>query len=97
MGIASHHRRLTRLEAASGTAKTEPLVFSLSEWAEGAPLAFEKGEEETIARMKANALDRLVAAGKIEDQDRERVQFIVRVLVRPSRPEQLEPYGGQCA
>ena len=75
------------METASGVTKTEPLVFCLSEWAEGAPLAFEKGEEETIARMKANALDRLVAAGKIEDQDRERVQFIVYILVDPPKRE----------
>ena len=34
-------------------------------------------------RMGANALDRLVAAGKIRDTDRERVTFIVRVLVPP--------------
>jgi hypothetical protein len=68
------------LEAANGTTKTETLFFSLRDWAEGCPIAFEEGEEETIARMEANALDRLVAAGKIRDTDRDRVTFIVRVL-----------------
>ena len=97
MGIASHHRRLKRLEAASGILKEGRLLFSLHDWAEGCPIAFEENEDEKVGRMQANALDRLVAAGKIEVQDRDRVKFIVRVLVRPSRPEQLEPYGGQCA
>ncbi len=83
MSIASHYRRLTRLEAANGTAKTETLFFRLQDWAEGCPIAFEENEDEKIGRMEANALDRLVAAGKIRDTDRERVTFIVRVLVPP--------------
>ena len=33
--------------------------------------------------MEANALDWLVAAGTIRDEDRDRVTFIVRVLVPP--------------
>ena len=85
MGIASHHRRLERLEAANGIFKEGRLLFRLQDWAEGCPIAFEEGEEETIACMEANALDRLVAAGKIRDEDRERVQFIVRVLVSPPK------------
>jgi hypothetical protein len=83
MGIASHHRRLERLEAERGITKTETLYFRLHEWAEGCPIAFEENEDEKIGRMEANALDRLVAAGKIEVQDRDRVTFIARVLVPP--------------
>ena len=83
MGIASHPRRLARLEAANGTTKTGTLFFSLRDWAEGAPTAFEENEDEKISRMEADALDRLVAAGKIRDTDRDRVTFIVRVLVPP--------------
>ncbi len=75
------------MEVANGILKEGRLPFSLHEWAEGCPIAFEEGEEETIACMEANALDRLVAAGKIRDEDRERVQFIVRVLVSPPKRE----------
>ena len=51
------------------------LVYRLHERAEGCPVAFEKWEKENIPQFKANALDRLVAAGKIRDIDRERVTF----------------------
>jgi len=91
MGIASHKRRLSHLEAATGATEAEPLVFRLHEWAEGSPLREGiNDDDETIARMEAEALDRLVAAGEISDEDRDRVEFIVRVLVSPTRPEQLE-------
>jgi hypothetical protein len=86
MGIASHKRRLSRLEAATGATKAEPLVFRLHEWAKGGPIR--KGindDDETIARMEAEALDRLVAAGEISDEDRDCVQFVVRIIVAPSR------------
>lgn len=94
MGMANHQRRLARLEAERSVTKSEQLFFHLHEWAEGAPVAFREGEDddETIATMRADALDRLVAADKIEECDRDRVVFIVRTFVTPSRPEQLEPY-----
>jgi len=38
--------------------------------------------------LKANALDRLVAVGKIREIDREHVTFIVRTLVHP--PERAD-------
>jgi hypothetical protein len=38
---------------------------------------------ERIPQLKANALDRLVAAGKIKERDRERVRFILRTIVHP--------------
>ena len=40
-------------------------------------------ENEAISRMKTDELDRLVAAGTINEIDRERVSFIVRRIVRP--------------
>jgi len=85
-------RRLERLEAEmrrQTKGETPWLVYYLHEWAEGAPIAFEEGEgdEETIARMEANALDRLVAAGKIRDEHRDNVTFIVRQLVSPPKRE----------
>ena len=92
MGIVSQNRRLKRLEAVSTT--TQPLFYELHQWASGGPI--EKGvndDDETIAKMKAEALDRLVAAGEITDEDRARVRFIVYIAVKPTRPEQLEPYG----
>ena len=40
------------------------------------------------SQWKANALDRLVAAGTIREIDRERVRFIVRCIVQPpERPD----------
>jgi hypothetical protein len=81
------------LEARSAVNKTEPIVFRLHEWVDRPP--FREGvddDPETLARMKAKALDRLIAAGKIEECDRHRVQFIVWVTNKPSRPEQLVPY-----
>ena len=87
MGRVSQNRRLARLEAATGATKAEPLVFNLADWAEGGPIR--KGvndDDETIARMEAEALDRLIEAGEIGDEDRERVQFVVRVVVGASEP-----------
>ena len=40
-------------------------------------------EDEAISRMKTDELDRLVAAGKIREIDREHVRFIVRRIVQP--------------
>jgi hypothetical protein len=42
----------------------------------------------TFPNSEANALDRLVAAGKIRETDRERVTFIVRTIIYPpQRPD----------
>ena len=47
---------------------------------------------ESIPQWKANALDRLVAAGTIRDIDREHVRFIVRKIVHPpERPDDPLP------
>ncbi len=86
-------KRLERLETEMRrqTQGEEPwLVYCLHEWAEGCPIAFKEGEDddETIARMEANALDRLVAAGKIGERHRERVTFIVQTLVSPPAREE---------
>jgi hypothetical protein len=48
-------------------------------------LALEEWEMESILQWKANALDRLVAAGKIREIDRERVTFIVRLIAHPPK------------
>ena len=79
--------RLDKLEAAMrGRDSRDPpdgLVYRLCEWAEDCPVAFEEWERESIPQLKANALDRLVAAGKIKEIDRERVTFIVHTIVHP--------------
>ena len=50
-------------------------------------LALEEWEMENIPQLKSNALDRLVAAGKIREIDR-RVRFIVlRIVHPPERPD----------
>ena len=43
----------------------------------------EMEEEGAVSRLKTDGLDRLVAAGKIREIDRERVRFIVRTIVHP--------------
>ena len=49
-------------------------------------------ENEAIFRMKTDELDRLVAAGTINEIDREGVSFIVRRIVRPpDRPDDPLP------
>jgi hypothetical protein len=54
-------------------------------------LALEEWEMENIPQLKSNALDRLVAAGKIREIDR-RVRFIVRRIVHPpERPDDPLP------
>jgi hypothetical protein len=51
-------------------------------------LALEEWEMENIPQLKSNALDRLVAAGKIKEIDRDRVTFIVRTIIHPpERPD----------
>jgi hypothetical protein len=57
-----------------------PLYYSLHDWAEGALQVFCPGQEDIIARLQAEALIRLVAAGEIGDKDRERVIWLTRYL-----------------
>jgi hypothetical protein len=97
MGIAGHNQRLKRLETSRGAAESGRLVFFLYDWADGAPIGFNSEEEEEalFPRFQAAALDNLVAKGKIRECDRSRVQFIVWVSAKPSRPEQLEPFSQQ--
>ena len=55
-------------------------------------LALEEWEMENIPQWKTNALDWLVATGKIREIDRERVRFIVRrIVLPPERPDDLLP------
>jgi hypothetical protein len=51
-------------------------------WAERTPVAFETAKKRRLTH-EANALDGLIAAGKIREIDREHVIFIVRTLVHP--------------
>jgi hypothetical protein len=56
------------------------------------PREWQIEEEEAISRMKTDELDRLVAAGRIQEIDRERVRFIVRRIVQPpERPDDPLP------
>jgi hypothetical protein len=80
--------RLERLEArVTAQSKEEEswvcreLIYDPRDW--------EIGEEEAIARMKTDELDRLVAAGEIRERDRGRIKWIMNILVSP--PEHL-PY-----
>jgi hypothetical protein len=62
-------------------------------------LALEEWEMENIPQLKSNALDRLVATGKIREIDRERVRFIIRkVVYPPKRPDDPFPEKvvGRC-
>ena len=60
------------------------LIYNPHEW--------QIEENEAIFRMKTDELDRLVAAGTINEIDRERVSFIVRRIVRPpDRPDDPLP------
>ena len=80
MGTSSHSLRLKRLEAYGAASKTEPLFFCLHEWADRTISQLAHDDPETIAREEAKALDRLFAAGKIQECDRHRVRFIVWVI-----------------
>ena len=73
--------RLDKLEAAMrGRDGGEPahglicgrLIYDPSEW--------QIEEDEAITRLKADELERLVAAGTIREIDREHVRFIVRLF-----------------
>ena len=79
--------RLARLEAMHGD-DDSPLIFCLPDWAEGCPRAFQPWEKkELFPHFKAIALDNLLAAGKIRECDRDRVQLMVRVLAYPPERE----------
>ena len=64
----------------SGDDSRRPLYYSLHDWAESAPQVFCPGQEDDIARLQAEALNRLVAAGEIRDEDRERIVWRTRHL-----------------
>ena len=64
------------------------LIYDPSEW--------QIEEDEAISRMKAEELDRLIAAGEIGEKDREHVRFIVRRIVQPpERPDDPLPENAQ--
>ena len=85
--------RLDKLEAAMrGRDGRDPpdgrwicrLIFDPREW--------QIEEDEAITRLKADELERLVAAGTIREIDREHVRFIVRRIVQPpERPDDPLP------
>jgi len=54
------------------------LIYNPREW--------NISEEEAIAKMQADELDRLVASGEIKESDGERVNFITTCIVHPSPP-----------
>jgi len=58
-------------------------VYRLSDWAQECPVALEEWEMENVPQWRAEALDRLVAAGKIREIDRKRVTFIARTIAHP--------------
>ena len=56
------------------------------------PREWQIEEDEATSRMKTEELDRLVAAGRIIEKDREHVRFIVRRIVQPpERPDDSCP------
>jgi hypothetical protein len=86
--------RLDKLEAAMrGRDGRDPpdgpwicrrLIYDPREWV--------SAEDEAISQIKTEELDRLVAAGKITEPDREQVRFIVRRIVQPpERPDDCLP------
>ena len=89
--------RLDKLEAAMrGRDGRDPphgrwicrrLIYDPREW--------QIEEDEAISRMKTEELDRLVAAGRIGEIDREHARFIVRILVHP--PERLDDPSAEKA
>jgi hypothetical protein len=59
------------------------------------PREWQIEEEEAISRMKTDELERLVAAGRIKENDREHMRFIVRRIVQPpERPDDPLPENG---
>jgi hypothetical protein len=49
------------------------------------PLEWACEKDEAISRMQTDELDRLVAAGEIREVDRDRVRWIVRIIVDPPK------------
>jgi hypothetical protein len=87
MGTASQNRRLERLEAHVRAAQNREGEFYLCRQLIYDPHEWDIDKEEAISRMMADERDRLVAAGEIRDEDRDRVQFIVRIIVDPPKRE----------
>ena len=75
-------RRLERLEV-QVQAQNQDEEFWVCRELVYDPRAWEIGEEEAIARMQTDELDRLVAAGEIRERDRDRVRWIMNTLVSP--------------
>jgi hypothetical protein len=65
------------------------LIYDPSEW--------EIEEDEAISRMKTDELDRLVAAGRIKEIDREHVRFIIRTIVQATTEWKSAGDGGTGA
>src|SRR5262245_64189836 len=65
------------------------LIYDPSDWGcTISPGELSQIDRERIAGMKADELDRLVAAGEIREIDREHVRFIVRIIVEPPSPSE---------
>lgn len=56
------------------------------------PREWKIGEGEAIPRMQAEELDRLIAAGKISEINRGRVNFIVTTMVGPNTQDDEPPW-----
>ena len=98
--------RLDKLEAAmrgrdppDGPWICRRMIYDPREWVSVEDEAISGMEEELreidrerISLIKADELDRLVAAGEIREIDREYVRFIVhRIVYPPERPDDLLP------
>ena len=86
MRIDSHNRRLSRLEEKRGISGPLP-HFALQDWADGCPRAFQPWEMDQIANFEEVARDKLVSAGKIQEHERDKAQFILNVIVYPPERE----------
>jgi hypothetical protein len=75
-------RPLERLEAHVQAQNQEEEFWACRELVYD-PRDWEITEEEAVARMQADELDRLLATGKIREIDRERVSFILTTIVYP--------------
>jgi hypothetical protein len=77
-------RRLERLEAQIH-AQNQQGEFHVCRTIIYDPCEWDVDEDEAIARMQSDELDRLVAAGEIRDEDRPRVRWMVIALVTPPK------------
>ena len=74
-------RRLKRLEAIARSKRDDGfcfwrrIIYDPEQWA--------VGQEEAIALMQTEELNRLVASGEIKEADRDRVSWIIRTIVYP--------------